>query len=304
MASDYEAYLEKFPDGTFSGLARGRLAELQGGGDADVLAAIEENTRETAEGVAEIAEGQRETVAALADLGAGLRSLANVGGLVAEPSAPAEYYHNARLLSQRGEVDRALEQYRGLFSFPLTYADPVEEAATLATSIYGPHGAARALEDILGEGISDNVRLYARQLTERKALVEIGNRLNAGEIDYPPAIHAWGRKVMARFMSAAVRERRALIKGHGVISALADDGSFYDYYIDKIAAGAVLDEVDRSWGSMVQSYQADPSFLDHPISYWMVPGDEKGGITLSFQIMDALAEPYAFSVCLEGPPEV
>jgi len=304
LASDYEAYLEKFPEGTFSGLARGRLVEIQGGGDADVLAAIEENTRETAEGVAEIAEGQRETVAALADLGAGLRSLANIGGLVAEPSAPAEYYHNARILSQRGEVDLALEQYRGLFSFPIVYADPVEEVATLATSVYGPHGAARALEDILGEGISDDVRLYASQLTDRQALVEVTNLVNEDAITYPPAIHAWGRKVMTQFMTASVRERRALLKAYDVVSAQAEDGSFYDFYIDKIAAGAVLDEIERSWGAMVQGQAVDPTMLEHPISYWIVPGDEEGGIDLSFQIMESLAQPYAFSICLDGPDKV
>ena len=36
----------------------------------------------------------------------------------------------------------------------------------------------------------------------------------------------------------------------------------------------------------------------------MVRSDERGGVGLSLQIMDARAEPYAFSVCLEGPPEV
>ena len=35
----------------------------------------------------------------------GLKALAQTGGLVSNPSNPAEYYHNARVLIQRGEVD-------------------------------------------------------------------------------------------------------------------------------------------------------------------------------------------------------
>jgi len=48
-------------------------------------------------GVTEIAKGQRETLAALTNLGEGLRTLSNIGGLIAESR------HDRRLSACRRE---------------------------------------------------------------------------------------------------------------------------------------------------------------------------------------------------------
>ena len=41
-----------------------------------------------------------------------LRLINSTGGLVTNPKSPADYYHNARLLAQRGETDRAIQSVR------------------------------------------------------------------------------------------------------------------------------------------------------------------------------------------------
>ncbi|MEI6039491.1 MAG: hypothetical protein WCQ52_07385 [Actinomycetes bacterium] len=83
--------------------------------------------------VAETARTNREeaTVELLKRLSGEIRELGQRGGLIDEPRNFAAYYHNARILSQRGEVDLAIASYRQVFKTGFQMADPVIDLTTL-----------------------------------------------------------------------------------------------------------------------------------------------------------------------------
>ena len=100
---------------------------------------IKETTERTEKNVSEIKTS-------LLDMAEGLKALAQTGGLVSNPSNPAEYYHNARVLIQRGEVDRAITSFEGLFTYDFINADPIIDLVSILRQKYGEEGLLGAID--------------------------------------------------------------------------------------------------------------------------------------------------------------
>src|SRR5690606_924220 len=114
----------------------------------------------------------------------------------AEPTTPAELYHNARLLAQRGESDRAIEVYRELFRFPLPYADPVIDLVTLLKAKYGSGGAGAALDEVLPPESDPRIRSFARLLAGAESSIEASARLEQESDPYLPELWATAEGLM------------------------------------------------------------------------------------------------------------
>ena len=70
------------------------------------------------------------------DMSKALQILMSSGGLVADLKAPADFYHNARIFAQRGELDRPIASYKKLFKFKVILADAVKDLVALASALY------------------------------------------------------------------------------------------------------------------------------------------------------------------------
>jgi hypothetical protein len=110
-----------------------------------------------------------------------MKRLAASGGLVSDPKTPADFYHNARMLAQRGEVDLAMSAYEKMFGFPIEYADPVFDMVLILEKSYGKDGAAIYVDKKLRGILSKDVFLLASQLVSGKPLEEIERKINGGE---------------------------------------------------------------------------------------------------------------------------
>jgi hypothetical protein len=65
--------------------------------------------------------------------------------VVGKPTTLAQKYHNARMLSQRGEVDLALKAYEEVLQEKIIFADPIQDMVTLSKRLYGREGAKNIL---------------------------------------------------------------------------------------------------------------------------------------------------------------
>ena len=70
-----------------------------------------------------------------------IEKVGQTGGLISNPNTYAEFYHNARILQQRGEVDLAMRNYEALFKEELIFIDTILDYAELLTARYGEDGA-------------------------------------------------------------------------------------------------------------------------------------------------------------------
>jgi hypothetical protein len=85
---------------------------------------IAEVARQTAENTAQIAEATRTISTSIEALREAWTRTADRGGLVENPDRPSDYYHNARLLEQRGDHLGARRQYARFLAYQLNAVDP------------------------------------------------------------------------------------------------------------------------------------------------------------------------------------
>jgi len=205
---------------------------------------IQETTEQTQESVEQLQQTAEQTQQSVEQMAEGLRQLANTGGLVAEPRTPAELYHNARILAQRGETDRAIEAYRQLFAFPIPYADPVMDLVTLLKAKYGSAGAAAAVGQVLPAGADPRIVSFARLLAGGESAIDASARLEAGVEPYLPELWATVEGLMTlpydRF--AFGLRKRALTYMNRVQAALGD-GSMAGFYLDQIRVEAIRQQL-------------------------------------------------------------
>ena len=88
-------------------------------------------------------------IAQLAKISSELKSLSTNDGVIKDPKSLAQKYHNARILSQRGEVDLALKAYAEVLNEQLIFADPIQDLTTLAKRVYGSKGSRNFIEKSL-----------------------------------------------------------------------------------------------------------------------------------------------------------
>ena len=98
----------------------------------------------------------------MAQVLAEIEKVGQTGGLITNPTTYAEFYHNARLLQQRGEVDLALNNYQSAILVNLNFVDPILDFADLLKRKYGENGAAKYFEKKIEGKISPELYSIAK----------------------------------------------------------------------------------------------------------------------------------------------
>ncbi len=241
-----------------------------------------EQTQQTAEqtqqGVEQLQQTAEQTKESIDQMAEGLRQLANTGGLVADPKTPAELYHNARILAQRGETDRAIEVYSKLFTFPIPYADPVIDLVTLLKAKYGNNGAAAAVGQVLPADADPRILAFARLLAGGESPIEASARLAADADPYPPALWATAEGLMSMpydQFSFGLRKRALTFMNQ--VQALLGDGSMTHFYLDQIRVESIRQQLGgylRQFPSGVMEAYDQPLAVDWEKFKW-VDGETK-----------------------------
>lgn len=207
--------------------------------------------------IAETARMNREevTVGLLKRLSGEIRELGQRGSLIDEPKNFAAHYHNARILSQRGEVDLAMASYRQVFKTGFQMADPVIDITTLLVRQYGRQGAARAFTRDFQSSLPKLSYLYGLQLLADKELDEVEELLfTKPELtaDFPPLASIYLRRLherLARKSNSKINVytfQWADTAGIGKVAQKLDQeiqsGNYLAYFIDQVRGGRDLDD--------------------------------------------------------------
>jgi hypothetical protein len=169
-----------------------------------------------------------------------MKRLAASGGLVADPKTPAEFYHNARILAQRGEVDLALGAYEKLADFPISFADPIQDVLTLAIRVYGKEGARSYFSKKYSSKLSPDVLIFASQLLSDTPSATIEKLILAKQPVFIPAVVSF---IVSSNVSSSnfsdisfYGNRRAVFNGIELLKKSYDSGEFFQFYIDQLRA--------------------------------------------------------------------
>lgn len=183
-----------------------------------------------------------------------IRDLGQRGGLIDNPRGYSAHYHNARVLTQRGEIDLAIASYRQVFRTGVQMADPVIDLTTLLIRQYGRQGALRALAKDFKADLPELSYLYAMQTLSDGELDEVESLLFANPqraADFPPLASVYLRRLHERISRKRVDLNPYTFQwsdtaGMGAVALRLDreieSGNYLAFFIDQVRAGRDLDE--------------------------------------------------------------
>lgn len=188
----------------------------------------------------------------MAQVLAEIEKVGQTGGLIVNPNTYAEYYNNARILQQRGEIDLAIGNYEAaLMASPFPFVDPVEDLVALAQFKYGINSSAY-ISKRLKEILTDDLYAYALWLSDPKSTQISTLQLAENGQIFLPLVVVWleqNKKALEERIRVAELEGTPdyealfqLLEGSRTYLAALNTGELQSYYIDKLRARASMSQ--------------------------------------------------------------
>lgn len=172
------------------------------------------------------------------------------GGLISDPKTYAEFYHNARLLQQRGEVDLAMQAYEKALSQGYLFVDPLFDLLDLANARYGEDGTKIYFEDKLKNRIPKKLRDIG-ELILTDDYVKLVQPILDGEMNFSPLLAIWLTSSLYEMEMDTLAVGRSRARAAGLISGDYRSGRFQGFFIDKVRGAALGQKAMREWNLMV-----------------------------------------------------
>jgi hypothetical protein len=181
----------------------------------------------------------------MAQVLAEIESVGQTGGLISNPNTYAEYYHNARLLQQRGEIDLALANYERAIEEGYLFLDPVEDLVDLLIAKYGENAEAY-IEKRLKPKLKPELFNYARWLVRPSNYGLTYENFTNESKPFIPLVALWLDQNLVSLVEG-IREADAsgtsnyellfsFLEGARLIINNFENGDLQDFYIDKFRA--------------------------------------------------------------------
>jgi hypothetical protein len=161
------------------------------------------------------------------------------GGLISDPNTYAEYYHNARILQQRGEIDLAMQAYEQALAEGYLFVDPLLDLLDLANARYGEDGTKIYFEDKLKN-------IIPRQLSDIGGLALGGDVLTLvqpildGKVTYSPLVAIWLESSFVNWSENSTWTlQKAQAKAAGLVSKDYKSGKLQSFFVDKVRGAAM-----------------------------------------------------------------
>lgn len=237
---ELQAYVEKFPQGTFVEVARSRIKGLQlqaesgGAGSADLQALF--------------------------------ARLSKRGVLVEEPEKPHEFYNNARMYEERSDSLNASKMYARYIEFGLPYLDPHLSYQTHLKAQEGREGAREAYNELAYDHADDPMLAYAAALLQpRDKRVERLTQLAAqhpeiGPLYYDLSMDFSLRRLGEQTLGDKRAEKEALDQFFSAIEA----GNVYKYFLDKRVVQERIEEAESRKAALTGLFSHS---IENPVTF-------------------------------------
>lgn len=169
-----------------------------------------------------------------------IEKVGQTGGLISSPNTYAEYYHNARILQQRGESDLAMINYESALSEGYLFVDPALNLIELAIARYGKTAAEvyfeKRVKGSIHEDLARFIDLHFSNDPE-EFLLEIID----GNITFEPFLADWfwmyGQQLKSERNNVGLKKRAydyAILTSARSLVYGMESGSIQNYFLDKI----------------------------------------------------------------------
>lgn len=178
-----------------------------------------------------------------------IEQIGQTGGLISGPNTYAEYYHNARVLQQRGETDLAISQYENVVKTGVDFVDPVLDLYELAVSRYGKDGAQLYFEKRINDHLSENLVSLVRILNDPDSFTDVYTNDDLHERKtFAPALAAWVKQSSSEvFATTRPKGDTGYKQDFYILEAVRalifsyNTAAFQKHFIDDIRAATFID---------------------------------------------------------------
>jgi hypothetical protein len=202
-----------------------------------------------------------------------IEKFAQSGGLIAKPATYAEFYHNARVLQQRGEDDLALANYESALKKNIKFVDPLVDYLKLLNAKYGAESASKYVEKKLASQLDSDLNQVVDAILEDDHN-RIVQRILSGEMKFPPALLYWTRRHAGPFGDNADISRAW---GLSILIVMKSykDGSLYEYFIDDLSISRLIEYLNGYFTMALENDAAVNIFKLTPEEAEMLKGLSK-----------------------------
>ena len=173
-----------------------------------------------------------------------IEKVGQTGGLISNPNTYAEFYHNARVLQQSGDVDLSMRNYEQALAKGYLFVDPLLNLLKLANARYGEKGTQQFFEkkikDNIPEELSEVAEIYLglRLISDVYSIKDIAEKRV-----FSPTLAAWLSKksieVIAdntKYNERSYKEDYFFMEASRIVVNSYKTSEFQSYFIDKVAA--------------------------------------------------------------------
>lgn len=178
--------------------------------------------------------GQRRIMAGLDDLSASVTDLAELGGIVADPESPQQFYHNARVYEMRGDYRSARRSYLDYFKFDIQLIDPHLRFQQFLKIQEGLEGARETYQWLAGQSRGTIVKLALALLWERQLRVNKMRDFLKSFPDFGPGYYLLSQDYSAaRVGSQTLLDKRNERENLERFEELDGQGKVVRWFLDK-----------------------------------------------------------------------
>lgn len=230
-----------------------------------------------------------------------IEKVGQTGGLISNPNTYAEFYHNARILQQRGEVDLAMRNYEQALAEGYLFVDPLIDLLALARSRYGDAGVTNYFAKKISPTIPSELNNIGLLLAGTDPLTWV-EPISNGEIIFEPFLAVWLNDMLTEhwgYGTASVE--RSKVKAAKEVISFFRAGQIRNYFIDlsgaeKYREAAIVYEQSFSGGSMDLQSTRD-LFLSRAKVFF-----DRNGLRM-FDIQDKVNSEIPITLCVSQNSE-
>ena len=179
-----------------------------------------------------------------------IQKVGETGGLISSPNTYAEFYHNARLLQQRGEVDQAIRNYEQALSEGYLFIDPLLDLLILSNSRYGKKGTQLYFEKKVKPIIPNKLVEFAELYLNNIHISDIYSLSDISEQNdlFLPNLLLWVTQNSSSYMAETINftERKYVddylfMRIAQIVIGANTEGKLQSNFIDKVRASDFAD---------------------------------------------------------------
>ncbi len=182
----------------------------------------------------ELTRGQQQILSSVADMRLSFDRLSSDGGIIAKPSSPEQFYHNAQLYQLRGDYGNARQAYIDYFRHDTPFLDPHLRFQQFLKVQEGVAGARETYRDVTADSDGVVAKFASILLWDHEKRLSILELFLQAHPDFGPAHYLLSREFSpSRLGEQSLEDKRRERRLLESFQELDGEGKVVRWFLDK-----------------------------------------------------------------------